>query len=379
MMASPARVLPVDPGAEKSGGGAEAATLLALAGVNKSYGPSRVVRDVTLDVAQGELLCVLGPSGCGKTTLLRLIAGFETADSGTIHQAGAEISALPPEARDFGIVFQSYALFPNRTVERNVGFGLETMPMARAERDARVRDLLALVGLEGHARKYPSQLSGGQQQRVALARALALAPGLLLLDEPLSALDANVRANLRDELRQLQRRVGITSIMVTHDQQEALSIANRVVVMNAGRIEQVGTPAELYHRPANLFVARFLGEVNALPVTSLEGNSVEAGGLTFRFAPSTRPIDRHAYLCFRPAAVTLGGDGALASQGIAARVTATAFLGDRLRLSLKPDAAQAPVVVAEVPLPRFGVLPGIGDAVTFGVAPSQFFLLDDHG
>lgn len=371
--------LSVAPNVEPSRASASARPFLSLSGLTKRYGATTVVQDASLDVMRGELLCILGPSGCGKTTLLRLIAGFETADAGSIRQDDQEISAYPPEARDFGIVFQSYALFPNRTVARNVGFGLEVLPMSRADRAARIRELLELVGLEGHAQKYPSQISGGQQQRVALARALALSPGLLLLDEPLSALDANVRASLRDELRALQRRVGVTSIMVTHDQQEALSIADRVVVMNAGRIEQVGAPAELYHRPANLFVARILGEVNALPVGSVTGTSVESQGLSFRLSEPVGFDKPGAFLCFRPAAVTLAGDGALDGPGIGARVTATAFLGDRLRLVLLPDEAGAPAITAEVAFPRFGAPPAPGDHVTFDVAPSQLFLLNDHG
>ncbi|WP_284180039.1 ATP-binding cassette domain-containing protein [Rhabdaerophilum sp. SD176] len=362
-----------------SGAAAIAAPYLSLVGLTKRFGSAVVVRDVNLDVPRGELLCILGPSGCGKTTLLRLIAGFEAADSGSIRQAGSEISALPPEARDFGIVFQSYALFPNRSAARNIGFGLETLPLSRTERTARIRELLALVGLEGHADKYPSQLSGGQQQRVALARALALSPGLLLLDEPLSALDANVRASLRDELRQLQRRIGITSIMVTHDQQEALSIADRVVVMNAGRIEQIGTPAELYQRPANLFVARFLGEVNALPVTSISGNIVQAGGHAFRLGGSPVPGGSAGYLCFRPSAVRIGMEAAGGAAGTRGRVSSMAFLGDRLRLEIQPEIQNGGPFVAEIPFPRFGNPPGLGDHVTVSVEPDQLFLLDDHG
>lgn len=371
--------LSVDAKPQPSGASASARPFLSLSGLTKRYGTATVVQDASLDVMRGELLCILGPSGCGKTTLLRLIAGFETADAGSIRQDGQEISANPPEARDFGIVFQSYALFPNRTVAGNVGFGLEILPMSRAERATRIRELLELVGLEGHAQKYPSQISGGQQQRVALARALALSPGLLLLDEPLSALDANVRASLRDELRALQRRVGVTSIMVTHDQQEALSIADRVVVMNAGRIEQVGAPAELYHRPANLFVARILGEINALPVRSVSGTRVESQGLSFELAQPLGSEKPGTFVCFRPAAVMLGDEAELGTPGIGARVTATAFLGDRLRLTLLPDEADAPAITAEVPFPRFGAPPEPGDHVTFAVAPSQLFLLDDHG
>ncbi|MFM9975023.1 MAG: ABC transporter ATP-binding protein, partial [Beijerinckiaceae bacterium] len=235
---------------------------LAIEGLSKSFSTNSrtvaVVNDLSLDVKPGEFVCILGPSGCGKTTLLRMIAGFERADSGTIRQNDRDVTNLSPEARDFGIVFQSYALFPNRTVAQNIAYGLEATGVSRSKRDIKVAELLGLVDLAAHAHKYPSQISGGQQQRVALARALALSPSLLLLDEPLSALDANVRVALRDELRALQRRLGVTSLMVTHDQHEALSVADRIVIMNQGRIEHVGAPSEVYDRPANLFVARFL-------------------------------------------------------------------------------------------------------------------------
>ncbi len=213
-------------------------------------------------INEGEFVCFLGPSGCGKTTLLRAIAGLDPQTSGTIHQAGRDISALPPSQRDFGIVFQSYALFPNLTVAKNVGYGLENRKMKRADIDKRVAELLATVGLSDQAAKYPSQLSGGQQQRVALARALATSPGLLLLDEPLSALDAKVRVHLRKEIKDLQNRLNVTTIMVTHDQEEALTMADRIVVMKSGLIEQVGTPAEIYGEPVNRFVADFIGTMN---------------------------------------------------------------------------------------------------------------------
>ena len=196
-------------------------------------------------------MCFLGPSGCGKTTLLRCIAGLDIQTAGSIEQAGHDVSVLPPSERDFGIVFQSYALFPNLTVEKNVAYGLENTGAGRDRIAARVNELLGLVGLSEQGRKYPAQLSGGQQQRVALSRALAASPGLLLLDEPLSALDAKVRVRLRHEISSLQQRLGVTTIMVTHDQEEALTMADRIVVMNQGRIDQVGTPTEIYrHRPA---------------------------------------------------------------------------------------------------------------------------------
>ncbi|MEZ0205043.1 putative 2-aminoethylphosphonate ABC transporter ATP-binding protein [Ideonella sp.] len=241
---------------------------LSLQGVAKRFGAFTALEDIDLAIAPGEFVCFLGPSGCGKTTLLRIIAGLETQSAGTLVQNGRDISRLPPAARDYGIVFQSYALFPNLSIADNVGYGLVNRRLPRAQVAARVEELLALVGLPGSGAKHPAQMSGGQQQRVALARALATSPGLLLLDEPLSALDAIVRVRLRNEIRALQRQLGLTTIMVTHDQEEALSVADRIVVMNRGRIEQVGTPLQIYREPASAFVAEFVGKVNRLPAVA---------------------------------------------------------------------------------------------------------------
>ncbi|MGH8724574.1 MAG: putative 2-aminoethylphosphonate ABC transporter ATP-binding protein [Burkholderiales bacterium] len=260
------------------------APALTVEGVSKRFDKFVALRDVSLAVRQGELVCFLGPSGCGKTTLLRVIAGLETQSEGRIVQNGRDISALPPAQRDYGIVFQSYALFPNLTVAGNVGYGLVNRRMSRADIRARVTELLKLVGLPGSEGKYPSQLSGGQQQRIALARALATSPGLLLLDEPLSALDALERIRLRGEIRMLQKKVGVTTIMVTHDQEEALSMADRVVVMNKGMLEQVGTPREIYEQPASPFVADFVGRVNVLNAVSLGAGRYQAGRLALTSA-----------------------------------------------------------------------------------------------
>ena len=243
----------------------------------KSFGEFVALRNVSLEIAEGELVCFLGPSGCGKTTLLRAIAGLDLHTSGTIEQAGRDISVLPASQRDFGIVFQSYALFPNLTIEKNVAYGLENAGRNRAETARRVSELLTLVGLPEQATKYPAQLSGGQQQRIALARAIATSPGLLLLDEPLSALDAKVRVSLRHEIKTLQRKLGVTTIMVTHDQEEALAMADRIVVMDRGTIEQIGTPTEIYRAPASLFVADFIGEANQLPARVLDGGDIAVG------------------------------------------------------------------------------------------------------
>lgn len=224
---------------------------LRIERLTKKFGEFTALRDVSLVIEEGEFVCFLGPSGCGKTTLLRAIAGLDVQTSGRVLQGERDISALPPTARDFGIVFQSYALFPNLTVKKNVAYGLENRKAPRAEIERRVAELLATVGLPEQGDKYPAQLSGGEQQRVALARALATSPGLLLLDEPLSALDAKVRLHLRHEVKAVQRRLGVTTVMVTHDQEEALTMADRIVVMDHGVIEQVGTPEEIYGRPAS--------------------------------------------------------------------------------------------------------------------------------
>ena len=252
---------------------------LRLEGIHKSFGTFQALRDIELAIDKGEFVCFLGPSGCGKTTLLRIIAGLETQTAGRIRQGERDISVLPPAQRDYGIVFQSYALFPNLTVTDNVAYGLVNRKQPRAEIAKRVEELLALVGLPGSGTKYPAQLSGGQQQRIALARALATKPGLLLLDEPLSALDAIVRVHLRQEIRSLQQKLGVTTIMVTHDQEEALAVADRIVVMNQGVIEQVGTALDVYERPQTPFVAKFIGKINVLSGSALGARRFRVGRL----------------------------------------------------------------------------------------------------
>jgi iron(III) transport system ATP-binding protein len=257
---------------------------LSIRGLAKQFGKFSALSGIDLDIAAGEFVAFLGPSGCGKTTLLRAIAGLDVQTVGTIHQGGRDISALPISQRDFGIVFQSYALFPNLRVRDNVGYGLVAAGKSKDAVTARVAELLTVVGLTDQADKFPAQLSGGQQQRVALARALALSPGLLLLDEPLSALDARVRMRLRGEIRDLQKRLGITTIMVTHDQEEALTMSDRIVVMSQGRIEQVGTPGEVYGRPASPFVADFVGRMNFLAGHLIGPRSAECRGALLTFA-----------------------------------------------------------------------------------------------
>src|SRR5271166_2571811 len=239
-------------------------SFLALTDIRKSFGAEAVVKDFNLTVERGELVTFLGPSGCGKTTTLRMIAGFETPTDGSICIDGREVTHLSARRRAIGMVFQAYALFPNMTVERNIAFGLKVAGKPAAEIKARVDELLALIKLPDLAGRFPHQLSGGQQQRVSLARALAPSPQILLLDEPLSALDARIRAGLREDIRALQRKLGITTIFVTHDQEEALSISDRIVVMNTGAIEQVGSPSDIYNRPRTRFVASFVGTLNTL-------------------------------------------------------------------------------------------------------------------
>jgi len=235
-----------------------------LIGIKKSFGGSVALADLNLSIASGELVCLLGPSGCGKTTALRVLAGFERPDSGTVTVEGRDVSNEPPERRRFGMVFQDYSLFPNLSARQNIEFGLKVQKRAAAERAEIIERMIDITALAEHADKYPHQMSGGQKQRVALARAIATSPRVLLLDEPLSALDAKVRESLRDEIRRLQLEIGVTTVFVTHDQHEALAIADRVGVMSNGRLEQLAPPRELYDRPANDFVATFIGTVNKI-------------------------------------------------------------------------------------------------------------------
>jgi len=268
--------------------------MLAIANLHKRYGNVKVLSDISLRVADDEFVCLLGPSGCGKTTLLRIIAGLEDYQQGTIQFAGRDLNDTPARARGFGIVFQSYSLFPGMTAAQNIGYGLTIRHRPREEINAKVAELLALTSITPLAGRYPHELSGGQQQRVAIARALAVEPSLLLLDEPLSALDARVRLELRGEIRQLQRRLRIPTIMVTHDQEEALSMADKIVCMNAGCIEQTGTPHELYEQPASHFVAGFIGTNNFFDVEeaqTLFGATPTAASPTAQF--SVRPEALH--------------------------------------------------------------------------------------
>lgn len=317
------------------------APYLQLQNVHKRFGKTVALDNISLDVQSGEFLFLLGPSGCGKTTLLRIIAGLEELDQGRVIQAGRDVTRLPASRRDFGIVFQSYALFPNLTVADNIAYGLKNQKLPKAQIAARVAELLQLVGLQGLDRRYPAQLSGGQQQRVALARALALSPGLLLLDEPLSALDARVRANLRGEITSLQRRVGVTAIMVTHDQEEALTMADRIVVMDHGHIVQIGAPLEIYQQPATPFVADFVGQMNFLPgVVSSEGVGVIRSGpfaLRVQDWQNHIPTGSQVMLAVRPEEIRVERDHTGMSNVLLTEVRAVEFMGPHYRLLLRYD------------------------------------------
>lgn len=339
---------------------------LELIGVNKQYGRATAVTDFNLDVASGEFISFLGPSGCGKTTTLRMIAGFETPSTGKIRINGVNVTHTRPNQRQIGMVFQSYALFPNMSVADNVGFGLKVAGAPRAEIETRVAEMLALVKLEQFDGRYPYQLSGGQQQRVALARALAIRPQLLLLDEPLSALDAKIRLSLRTEIRAIQQQLGITTIYVTHDQEEALSLSDRVVVMNESRIEQVGTPFEIYNFPSTLFVASFVGTLNILPGEVVQPGSdrVRVDGQEIRAA---QPVNEGAgngrvSLALRPELLSLNGHTPAENQ-LTGLVETISFLGAIVRIQVRLQ--EHTLFLDEFNNPHLA-LPNVGDTVVVG-------------
>ena len=343
--------------------------------LTKKFDDFVALDSVSLDVFEGEFVCFLGPSGCGKTTFLRAIAGLDIQSSGTVEQAGKDISDLPPSERDFGIVFQSYALFPNLTSERNIAFGLENQKIGKAEVAKRVAELLELVGLPDQGKKYPAQLSGGQQQRIALARALATSPGLLLLDEPLSALDAKVRTYLRHEMKALQRRLGVTTVMVTHDQEEALTMADRIVVMNQGVIEQIGTPTEIYREPSTLFVADFIGAMNQITGKAGKNNSVTIGEITFTSRKHELKQGDPVVVAIRPEDIVPHGEGASSSgaseeaSGVEnifeALIEDMEFLGSFWRVSLNNSAFGDGTLVADMSINVVRHMNvAIGDSIT---------------
>jgi putative spermidine/putrescine transport system ATP-binding protein len=332
--------------------------------LRRVFGEVVALDGISLELAEGEFLSLLGPSGCGKTTALRLVAGFDRPTSGSVLVDGKDISRVPPNKRDMGMVFQAYSLFPNMTAERNVEFGLRIRGTSREQRAARIAELLDLVGLGHAAKRYPHQLSGGMQQRVALARALAIEPRVLLLDEPLSALDAKVRVQLREEIRRIQLRLGITTIYVTHDQEEALSISDRVAVLSHGRIEQIAAPEVIYSAPATPFVAEFVGTMNRFEATVADagvGTVDFEGSLLAVDAVRGRPQGERVLVLVRPELVELepaangGGDGALAGE-----IVSQTFLGPVTRLKV---AAGDNDLTADVSAARARSLP-VGTRVT---------------
>ena len=346
--------------------------------VTKHFGHFRALHDVSLDIDSGELVALLGPSGCGKTTLLRIIAGLESADSGSILFSGADTTDVHVRERQVGFVFQHYALFRHMTVADNVAFGLRVKPRRERPSDAQIKakvtELLKLVQLDWLADRYPSQLSGGQRQRIALARALAVEPKVLLLDEPFGALDAKVRKELRRWLRRLHDELHVTSIFVTHDQEEALEVADRVVVMNKGRIEQVGTPQEVWEHPASPFVYGFLGDVNLFRGRAT-GGQVQVGDWQIAAPEHAHALDAEAMAFVRPSDLTVAPYAAGATSGLAARLDRALLIGPLARLELTPHDNPSHILEAHLPANEFRQL-GVqeGDRVRVSPRKARVFL-----
>ncbi len=328
---------------------------LQVCNLTKAYGMTTVLKDISFTITEGEFVCFLGPSGCGKTTLLMCLAGLEHPSSGDMIKKGECMNDLPPSKRDVGIVFQSYALFPNLDVLSNIGFGLKNQNKPKKEIQEIVYQLVALLSLTGQEKKFPNQLSGGQQQRVALARALAVSPSLLLLDEPLSALDAQVRTRLRGEIRDLQKRLGITTIMVTHDQEEAQTIADKIVLMNQGKIEQIGTPWEIYNQPLTPFVADFIGVSNILSGLTTQSDRIEVSGLDLRCCKHGFPVGHAIMALIRPEDIVLNTQSVQSASDISLRpnrfqasISKIEYLGSIIRLELTLTLTDQTVLKVDV-------------------------------
>ena len=351
----------------------DGASALVLRAVTKRFGSNIAVDSLDLTIEAGKLVSLLGPSGCGKTTTLRMVAGFESTDSGTIQIGGTNVTNLPPHRRRLGMVFQNYSLFPHRTVAENIGFGLKMQGAAKAERDERIKSMLDLIQLSGRGDAFPSQLSGGQQQRVALARSLVVNPKVLLLDEPLSALDKSLRESMQFEIRAMQARLGITTLLVTHDQEEALSMADQVAVMNKGRILQLGTPGEIYDKPQSRFVAEFLGASNIFEgETSPDGSSLLIGGrkgsvtipLATRY-PSSQPLT----LSIRPERIVPVSDGNGLLNG---RVVGAVFRGNYAAYQIDVLALGREIFIYRQAESRLGELAyHLNEEITLGWNPQD--------
>ena len=339
---------------------------LDLINIHKTFGAADAVMDFNLEVERGEFVSFLGPSGCGKTTTLRMVAGFEQPTVGTIRINGVDVTRKSPNQRNVGMVFQAYALFPNMNVGANIGFGMRVARKPKTDIDTRVREMLELIGMPTLGDRYPYQLSGGQQQRVALARALAIRPQVLLLDEPLSALDAKIRVELRSEIRRIQRELGITTIYVTHDQEEALSLSDRIVVMSAGHIEQIGTPFDVYNYPKTAFVASFVGTLNQMRCRVVDAGSgkLSLGDQQFRTSAMVKAGATEALVMLRPEELHMGvreGDNSLTGK-----VESVAFLGSVVRVHLKLGDS---VVTLDALNERKLVLPKVGENLTVSFPP----------
>jgi putative spermidine/putrescine transport system ATP-binding protein len=348
---------------------------LTVRGAVKRFGAVTALAGVDLDVAEGELLTILGPSGSGKTTLLKVVAGFEVPDEGSVQLGSVDVTLAPPRARDVGMVFQNYALFPHLTVAQNVAFPLEMRRVPKAERQSRVADALALVELSGYETRLPRQLSGGQQQRVALARSIVFNPRLLLLDEPFGALDRKLREAMQLEVRRLQRRLKLTTLFITHDQEEALILSDRIAVMNAGRLEQIGTPSEVYARPATRFVADFVGESNLFDGVAERGATAEVPGLgrLILSAQAGTPGAR-VTLLLRPEALRTGGAAVPLPNRATGRVVETVFLGLSVKLRIQPEGG--PELLVRLPLRPSEPPPALeGEIVTVGFAPEDVHVI----
>ena len=316
--------------------------------LSKSFGLFEAIKNISINIDEGEFVCFLGPSGCGKTTLLRCIAGLEIQSTGSVFQKNKDISNLPPSNRDFGIVFQSYALFPNLTVFSNIGYGLINNKWKKEDIKKRVDELLDLVNLTDHAKKYPSQLSGGEQQRVALARALATSPGLLLLDEPLSALDAKVRVFLRKQIRDLQRKLGVTTIMVTHDQEEAQTMADRIFVMKDGEIIQSGTPNEIYTKANSPFIASFIGSMNFIPAVISNSNKVKCNNVEINCNTVDFKENESVQIAIRPEDIQIKKENS-DDNILLAKIKEIEFLGSFQRVYFESKNVSENLIMVDVP------------------------------